>query len=322
MIRRFSLAAVVALVAIGASAQPAVEGYTTRSMHGFYVLVLDEGTTAHPAQMQTALDELGDQLQAITALGLPETVMDRLREVKIFVDWAQTTGGAQYHPSRQWLADNGYEPEKERSVEISNAVNFAQWSRQNQPWMVFHELTHAYHHQVLGFGHEGTLAAYRNARDSGILDSVPYNPGPGQAPFNRVAYARNNEIEYLAEISEAYVGEHDFYPFVRSDLEAYDPQGYALVAAIWAAGATSEAARPTPLAAFEIYPNPTVGGVVLNAAETLAVTVHDVTGRIVLTAAAGVGRTRLDLGGLPSGVYLVRAEGHRGVASQMLVRAR
>ena len=234
------------------AAPPHADGYITRSHHGFDVLV-EEGPflETHPQEMQAALEELDAQLLAITNSNVPPEALEHLREVKIFVDWATTQGGAQYHPSRQWLIDNGYEPEKERSVETSNALHFDQWSQQNQPWMALHELAHAYHHQVLGYAHEGVLSAYTHALDSGILDSVPYNPGNGAATFPREAYARTNEQEYFAEITEAYFGENDYYPFLRSELESYDPQGVAVLLSTWCVTNTApHPGRDT----FDVFP--------------------------------------------------------------------
>ncbi len=47
------------------------------------------------------------------------------------------------------------------------------------------------------------------------------------------AYAANNHIEYLAEISEAYFStrrfRNDYLPIVRSQFKSYDIDGYKLV---------------------------------------------------------------------------------------------
>lgn len=43
----------------------------------------------------------------------------------------------------------------------------------------------------------------------------------------------SNPREYFAELSEAYFGRNDFYPFVRSDLCAYDKEGFAVVDRLW-----------------------------------------------------------------------------------------
>ena len=47
------------------------------------------------------------------------------------------------------------------------------------------------------------------------------------------AYARHSAPEYFAELSEAWFGRKDFYPFTRADLAAYDPDGEALIPRLW-----------------------------------------------------------------------------------------
>ena len=51
------------------------------------------------------------------------------------------------------------------------------------------------------------------------------------------AYALTNAKEYFAELTEAYYGFNDFYPFNREQLQAFDPAGYALVEQAWGEGA-------------------------------------------------------------------------------------
>ena len=46
-------------------------------------------------------------------------------------------------------------------------------------------------------------------------------------------YALNNEKEYFAEMTEAYFGTNDFYPFVRAELEEHDPKMFRLLQALW-----------------------------------------------------------------------------------------
>ena len=43
----------------------------------------------------------------------------------------------------------------------------------------------------------------------------------------------NNAKEYYAELTEAYFGKNDFFPFTRSDLEKHDPVGYQLMESTW-----------------------------------------------------------------------------------------
>src|SRR5205807_1716057 len=78
-----------------------------------------------------------------------------------------------YHPAVDWLREHGMNPEKARCVEIAGAETFLAWTLQ-QPWMVLHELAHAYHDQVLthGFENAEVRAAYDAAVKSGRYTSV------------------------------------------------------------------------------------------------------------------------------------------------------
>lgn len=293
-----------------AKAQPVVAGFTTYTIHGFYVLVNDADNDSYSSSMQVAFQELESQLSLIAALDIRADVLEDMRTVKIFLVYnVRPDGAAWYHPSRQWLIDNGRNPEKAESVEIANAVNFTNWSRQNQPWMVLHELVHGYHHQMMGFGHIPTVEAFINARDSGIYQSVPYNPGGGQPPFQLEAYAMVNEIEYLAEISEAFFGENDYYPFNRSDLESHDPQGYALLMDLFINPVGTFVEQPPGDVLPSLYPNPVRDILRFDSVETGTVQIYDTTGRVVMTQDVGGGITNIDVSTLSSGLYLVRMIG-------------
>ena len=49
----------------------------------------------------------------------------------------------------------------------------------------------------------------------------------------RKAYAKTNRAEYFAELTEAYFGKNDFYPFTRAELEKHDPVGFKLMKDAW-----------------------------------------------------------------------------------------
>ena len=172
--------------------------------------------------------ELESQLAAIVR-EMPGKRLPALRKVWIWVEWKkQKNGAAEFHPSAQWLKSHGYNPDKAGHIELSNTRHFVEWSRAAQPWMVLHELAHAYHHLVLGDDYKAIEAAYKHAVDEKLYESVAYCGGGKQK-----AYALTNAKEYFAELSEAYFGRNDFYPFVRSDLKKYDPQGFRLMEQIW-----------------------------------------------------------------------------------------
>lgn len=94
--------------------------------------------------------------------------------------------------------------------------------------MMLHELSHAYHDQVLGQGYAPILAAFVQAKAGGKYDAVRRNSGQTER-----AYAMNNEKEYFAEASEAYFGENDFQPFTREELRTFDPPIFRVLEEVW-----------------------------------------------------------------------------------------
>jgi hypothetical protein len=118
-------------------------------------------------------------------------------------------------------------PDKAGGVEIANVRNFLTWTH-DQPWMVLHELAHAYHHQVLTFEHAEVRTCHGEAMRNKLYDSVLHINGRKQRH-----YACTNPMEYFAEMTEAYFGTNDFYPFVRAELKQVDPRMYALLEKLW-----------------------------------------------------------------------------------------
>ena len=174
--------------------------YKRESIHGFTILVNPE-VLIHKREAAEMRKELEAQLEAIVR-EVPARLMPDLQKVWIWVEWEKKKeGAAEFHPSAEWLKENGYNPEKAGHIELSNTRNFVQWSRSAQPWMVLHELAHAYHHLVLGDDCKSIEAAYKHAVDKKLYESVAYCGGGKQR-----AYALTNAKEYFAELSEAYFG--------------------------------------------------------------------------------------------------------------------
>jgi hypothetical protein len=224
--RLLALVSAVALAPAAAAFEPS-ENYEAREVRGFSVRVHPE-VAKHPAEAKAALAELDSQLGKIAA-AVPAKPLAALKTVRVWVEWeAKPKGAAEFHVSAGWLKDNGYNPDKLRAVEINNARNFVAWSRRDQPWMVLHELAHAYHFTVLGERYEPLHAAYKQAKERKLYDEVERVGAKKQK-----AYALTNPAEYFAELSEAYFGKNDFYPFTRADLEKHDPVGHALMKTAW-----------------------------------------------------------------------------------------
>jgi len=213
----------------GASFTP-TEGYQLRRLRDWPVRVHKGLIDADPALLGRTLEELEQQLHLV-ARAVPEPALDRLREVEIWVEDGSLEAGMCFHPSEAWLRDNGYNPDKTATVELTTPANFLSWVS-HQQWMVLHELAHAYHFRVLDAERPEASAAireaYQAARDSGSYDDTLIWDGRRARH-----YAMNNEREYFAELTEAWFGVNDIYPFVRAELLEHDPAGAAAIAAAW-----------------------------------------------------------------------------------------
>ena len=166
---------------------------------------------------------------------VPPPRVAKLREVPIVLDLNHgALTSMQYHPSVEWLTNNGYASALAKCVHLPSAERFVHPRHQQvQPWCLLHELAHAYHDQVLGFGEPRVVAAFQQYCDSGGGRPVLHIGG------KRVRhYALTNAKEFFAEMTECYFGTNDFYPFVQAELRDAQPQVYSLLREIWG---------PTPL---------------------------------------------------------------------------
>ena len=202
--------------------------YATTRVAGWTVRVNRELLTTQSELGSNALALLAVHLCGLTN-AIPAHACEALKRVPI---WLGVNDGhapcAEYHPSKDWLVKNGYNPDKAKGVEIGNARRFLEWSP-SQPMMVLHELAHAYHDQVLGFSDKTIRAAYEHAKAGGGYNSVPRNNGRTER-----AYALTDDHEYFAEASEAFFGTNDFFPFIRAELKEHDPVIYELLDEVWA----------------------------------------------------------------------------------------
>jgi len=204
--------------------------HETRVIEGWSVRVDERLLNASNAAVgEKALKVLAARLVGIVMV-MPEQSLAKLREVTIQIDL--THGGLrnmQYHPSKDWLRENGYNESLVKCVHIPDVNYFlSPFENHRQPWAVLHELAHAYHDRVLGFDEPRIEAAWKKFRASGRYQSVLTSPG-GQ----REHYALTDAKEFFAEMTECYFGANDFYPFVAGELKEAEPQVFALLRDIW-----------------------------------------------------------------------------------------
>lgn len=201
--------------------------YSHMRIEGYSVYV-SPAALAHPDETNPALEMLRDELREVDSI-VPKKALPTLKKVAFWIEYNNPDFPcACYHVDSGWLKEHGYNPNKVRSVEIANPKNFVAWIKLNQPLMVLHELAHAYHDIEFGYDDKYIAACHKRALASGQYESVAHNRGG-----TRRHYALNNPMEYFAEMTEAYFGENDFYPFNRAQLKEYDPWGYEMVRRMW-----------------------------------------------------------------------------------------
>lgn len=222
---------------------PMVAGHETLGVNGWTVHVSETLRSADPAAMEQALRLLEQQLREV-ARTLPPGPLAKLRQVRIWMS-PQPAGfrpTGEYHPDANWLRENGRDVAMARSIQFTNISRFAAEIRR-MPAMVLHELAHAYHDRQLGFDEPRIRAAFDDAVKAGRYEQVRESSSGDR----RRAYALTNHKEYFAELTEAYFGVNDFFPFHRAHLREHDPAMARLLGELWEVTPSKMPANPAPV---------------------------------------------------------------------------
>jgi hypothetical protein len=186
-------------------------------------------SSSHKDLGSRAIESLANHLQRVKYI-LPEDRVAALQRLRIWLELDHPTlSHMQYHPDRGWLVEHGHDPRLARHVHIPRAKELLDrhnWAK--HPYVVLHELAHAYHDQVLTFEEPRIQAAFDAAKSQKSYEEVLLFTGEKVRH-----YALTNHKEYFAESTEAYLGVNDFYPFVRAELKEHDPRMFALLEEIW-----------------------------------------------------------------------------------------
>jgi len=204
--------------------------HTERNVEGWNVRVDDRLLKAPNEDLGArAIKALAAKLADINTV-VPPDKLEKLHAVTIQLDLSN--GGLtamQYHPDVGWLVENGYDRKLVHCVHIPVAAELLESEIVNvQPWCVLHELSHAYHDQILGFDDARIREAYEKYKKSGHGESVLFVAG-GHVRH----YALTDHKEFFAEMSESYFGSNDFFPFNRAELMTAEPEIYHLLLDIW-----------------------------------------------------------------------------------------
>ena len=149
--------------------------YTIMNMEGWKVYVnkalLPGG--AHAEMGAKAIERLrGDMV--LVKHWVADEPLARLLNVGIWLELDTTNGPHgrtpvfHYHSYLGWLKKMDFHPGKHKCVEYSRAASLVQNRRgRGTAQILLHELSHAYHDQVLSFNDPDILAAHKRARETG-----------------------------------------------------------------------------------------------------------------------------------------------------------
>jgi hypothetical protein len=209
---------------------PKPTSHTVTNICGWTVKVDDRLLTGTNLDLgQAALRLLEAKLNDIQSV-VGKEPLKSLKSVTIVLDLTHgSLRSMQYHPSVTWLEEHGYSRELAKCVHITDAADFARTRQVNeQPWVVLHELSHAYHDQVRGFEDPRIKDSYEKFKQSGHGDRVLLFDGT----YTR-HYALTDVQEFFAEFTESYFGSNDFFPFNRAELKTTEPDIYKLMMEVW-----------------------------------------------------------------------------------------
>lgn len=209
---------------------PKPKSHSTRNIEGWNVRLDDRLLEpVNAALLAPALKFLESRLFDIKMLVNPD-ILKKLQNVTIVLDLTHgKLRPMQYHPDAGWLRENGYSTNLVKCVHIPVATDLITARNINQqPMVMLHELAHAYHDQVLGFEEPRILKAFEDYKKSGRGERALLYDGS----LTR-HYGLSDQKEFFAEMTEAYFGMNDFYPFNRAELVTAEPAIFELMQTIW-----------------------------------------------------------------------------------------
>lgn len=209
-------------------------GYESRIIQGMRVLIDHKLLKTKKAKTEEALAILEEQYIDL-GKRLPAHALHYFRQVPIWFSPTYKKYGsrAEYHPGRGWLIDEGRFPLMSKGVEFS-CVDKMKEEIRRMPLLTLHELAHAYHDQIWGFDNPEIKREFERARYAKLYDAVKRTRGiPGQSYTVEKAYAMSNQMEYFAEVTEAYFGRNDYFPFNYIELRDHDPKALPMLKRAW-----------------------------------------------------------------------------------------
>lgn len=200
--------------------------YRSVDVAGFTVL-LHPDVDATAGLADAVLGRLASSVSLIDA-ALSNSRSEPLRNTAIWIEARDNElEVTRFHRSAETLLQAGLNPDKAGAIEIRSASRFIDLVDGPQPWLLMHELAHARE-----FLESGLLTLVVGVFEAALADGL-YDAVQTIAGGIETAQAANSAIDYFAELTEAYLGLNDFFPFTRDDLLLHDLLGFLLMQQLW-----------------------------------------------------------------------------------------
>lgn len=198
--------------------------YEARTIEGWKVLISPD-IGFDPETRDRLLAIVTEQLKQVGTT-VPPAALAKIKHTRLWIEPASDSGQiGRYYADVNSIDEEGLNPDKAFGVEVT--TDGLEETDLN-PSLILHELAHAYYEQVLAFDVGPIGQAFEAAQASGKYDSVDVADGE----ISR-AYALVDQGEFFAELTEAYYGRNDFFPFNRAELEAFDAASAKAIREAW-----------------------------------------------------------------------------------------
>lgn len=194
-------------------------------IEGWDVYIEQQLVDKNDVRVFLTLRLLSEKLRELKVI-LPAKAITQLKTVPIYFS-EDKEFNAEYYFFAPYVYRSGKDIKMMDGIEFRSISFFLQESKFS-PMLVLHELAHAYHKLNYKRIDKLIMRAYRKAETGKLYQRV-------LTVTNRYsrAYALQSPFEYFAELTEAYFGRNNYYPFDRNELESYDKYGYEMIREAW-----------------------------------------------------------------------------------------
>lgn len=176
-----------------------------------------------------------DSTAAIKSIPALQTYMATLKECMPAIIYSSITPDTlKYNPNSTSVQ---YVPQSENDsiwgVVIGNTLKpFSDsLNRSNQPILIANIYARKVYHELLSNEEQENIQTIYNSV-KGKYNKV-YYAGKRKLTKDVTPTAQNSALDYFAELTEAYLGTNNFYPFDIEELQRFDKQGFELMKSIW-----------------------------------------------------------------------------------------